>query len=150
VLWISLADEALVRQRSRDRQALLELDAERDVEGILALFSDDATVINEGEARSGNDAIRGWRTGAASKWEYTTTIMSSEALGEDRYRVNARLEGNFPAPPLTSTTTSQSLPDSSDDWRSPRSVVPLEQVLGNVDTAIGSARPDRRVSIGRA
>jgi hypothetical protein len=73
-----------------------ELDAERDVDGIVALFSDDATVIDEGEARSGNDAIRGWRTGAASKYEYTTTIMSSEALSENRYRVSARLEGNFP------------------------------------------------------
>jgi hypothetical protein len=73
-----------------------ELDAERDVDGIVALFSDDATVIDEGEARSGHDAIRDWRTGAASRYEYTTTIMSSEALGEDRHRVNARLEGDFP------------------------------------------------------
>jgi hypothetical protein len=73
-----------------------ELDAERDVDGIVALFSDDATVIDEGEARSGPDAIRSWRTGAASKYEYTTTIMGSEALGEGRYRVSARLEGNFP------------------------------------------------------
>jgi hypothetical protein len=73
-----------------------ELDAERDVDGIVALFSDDATVIDEGEARSGNEAIRSWRTGAASKYEYTTTIIGSEALGEDRYRVSARLEGNFP------------------------------------------------------
>jgi hypothetical protein len=73
-----------------------ELDAERDVDGIVALFSDDATVIDEGEARSGNDAIRSWRTGAASRYEYTTMIIGSEALGEDRYRVSARLEGNFP------------------------------------------------------
>lgn len=73
-----------------------ELDDERDVDGIVALFSDDATVIDEGEARTGTDAIRSWRTGAASKYEYTTMIMNSEALGEDRYRVSARLEGNFP------------------------------------------------------
>ena len=73
-----------------------ESDAERDVEGIVELFGDGAIVIDEGEGRSGNDAIRSWRTGAASKYEYTTTIVSSEALGEDRYRVSARLEGNFP------------------------------------------------------
>jgi ketosteroid isomerase-like protein len=73
-----------------------ELDAERDVDGIVALFSDDATVIDEGEARDGLDAIRGWRTGAASEYEYTTTITSSGALGDDCYRVTARLEGNFP------------------------------------------------------
>ena len=73
-----------------------ELDAERDVDGIVALFSDDATVIDEGEARDGIDAIRGWRTGAASEYEYTTAITGSEALGDDQYRVTARLEGNFP------------------------------------------------------
>lgn len=73
-----------------------ELDAERDVDGIVALFSDDATVIDEGEARDGPDAIRGWRTGAASEYEYTTTVTGSEAFGDDRYRVTARLEGNFP------------------------------------------------------
>lgn len=73
-----------------------KLDAERDVEGIVALFGDDATVIDEGEARAGLDAIRGWRTGAASEYEYTTTVTGSEALGEGRYRVTGRLEGNFP------------------------------------------------------
>ena len=73
-----------------------ELDAERDVDGIVALFSDDATVIDEGEARDGLDAIQGWRTGAASEYEYATTITGSEALGDDQYRVTARLEGNFP------------------------------------------------------
>jgi hypothetical protein len=73
-----------------------ELDAEGDVDGIVALFGEDAIVIDEGEARDGLDAIRGWRTGAASEYEYTTTVTGSEALGEGRYRVTARLEGNFP------------------------------------------------------
>ncbi len=62
----------------------------------MALFDEDATVIDEGEARDGLDAIRGWRTGAAAEYQYTTTLTGSEALGEGRYRVVARLEGNFP------------------------------------------------------
>ena len=73
-----------------------DLDAERDVDGIVALFTDDATVIDEGEARHGIEAIRGWQTGAATEYRYTTTIIDSEALGEDHHRVRARLEGNFP------------------------------------------------------
>ncbi len=73
-----------------------ELDAERDVDAILTLFSDDATVVDEGEAREGLEAIRGWRTGAASEYEYTTTITGGEALGDEHWRVTARLEGNFP------------------------------------------------------
>jgi len=77
-------------------QRYFDLDAEHDTDGIVALFSDDATVIDEGEARAGPEAIRSWRLGAASEYEYTTTITGSEALGEDRYRVSARLDGNFP------------------------------------------------------
>jgi ketosteroid isomerase-like protein len=70
--------------------------ARRDVEAIVALFTDDATVIDEGETRRGIDAIRAWQTGPVAKYEYTTTIADSEALGGDQYRVAVRLEGNFP------------------------------------------------------
>jgi len=73
-----------------------ELDAERDVDAIVALFAEDGTVIDEGETRNGLNAIRGWRTGAASEYEYTTMITGSEVLGDNRHRVTARLEGNFP------------------------------------------------------
>ncbi len=73
-----------------------ELDAERDVDAIVALFAEDGTVIDEGEARDGLDAIRDWRTGAASEYEYTATITGSEMFGDNQYRVTARLEGNFP------------------------------------------------------
>jgi hypothetical protein len=73
-----------------------ELDGEGDDNGIVMLFVDDATVVDEGEARDGSDAIRGWRTGAASAYVYTTTITGSEVLGGGKYRVNARLDGNFP------------------------------------------------------
>lgn len=73
-----------------------DLTAGRDVEAIIALFTYDATVIDEGETRHGVDAIRAWQTGPVSKYEYTTTIAGSEALGGDQYRVAVRLEGNFP------------------------------------------------------
>ena len=32
-----------------------ELDADRDIDSIVALFSDDATVVDEGETRHGTD-----------------------------------------------------------------------------------------------
>jgi hypothetical protein len=73
-----------------------DLAADRDVEAIVALFTDDATVIDEGETRHGLDAIRDWQTGPVSRYEYTTVIAGSEALGGDQYRVVVRLEGNFP------------------------------------------------------
>jgi SnoaL-like domain len=73
-----------------------ELAARSDVEGIFALFTDDATLTDEGETRRGSDAIRAWQNGPAARYEYTTTITHSEPLGADRYRVAVRLEGNFP------------------------------------------------------
>jgi ketosteroid isomerase-like protein len=71
-------------------------DSDRDIESIVDLFTEDATVVDEGEERHGTSEIRSWQTGAASKYTYTTEITSAEALGPDRYRVTGRLTGNFP------------------------------------------------------
>jgi ketosteroid isomerase-like protein len=73
-----------------------ERDAQRDVEAIVALFSADATVVDEGEARRGKAEIRAWQLGAASKYEYETDVLSGEALGADRYLVTGRLTGSCP------------------------------------------------------
>jgi ketosteroid isomerase-like protein len=73
-----------------------ERDADRDIDSIVSLFVDDATVIDEGEERHGTAEIRAWQTGAASKYAYTTEITGAEALGPDRYLVTGRLTGNFP------------------------------------------------------
>jgi hypothetical protein len=56
-----------------------ERDTDRDIDSIVNLFADDATVIDEGEERHG-----------------TTEIMGTKALGPDRYLVTGRLTGNFP------------------------------------------------------
>ena len=73
-----------------------ERDTDRDIDSIVNLFADDATVIDEGEERHGTAEIRAWQTGAASKYTYTTEIMGTKALGRDRYLVTGRLTGNFP------------------------------------------------------
>ena len=73
-----------------------ERDANRDIDSIVNLFADDATVIDEGEERHGTAEIRAWQTGAASKYTYTTEVTGAEALGPDRYVVTGRLTGNFP------------------------------------------------------
>jgi ketosteroid isomerase-like protein len=73
-----------------------ERDADRDIDSIVSLFAEDATVIDEGEERHGTAEIRAWQTGAASKYTYTTEIIGSEELGPDRFLVTGRLTGNFP------------------------------------------------------
>ena len=72
------------------------LDADRDIDSIVALFSDDATVVDEGETRHGTVAIRAWQTGPASQYTYTTEVLGTDALSGDRFVVTGRLTGNFP------------------------------------------------------
>jgi len=72
------------------------LDADREIDSIVALFSDDATVIDEGETRHGTAAIRAWQTGAASQYTYRTDVLDTAALAADRFVVTGRLTGNFP------------------------------------------------------
>ena len=72
------------------------LDAEREIDSIVALFTDDATVIDEGETRHGTMEIRAWQTGPASQYTYTTDVLGSDELSADRFVVRGRLTGNFP------------------------------------------------------
>ena len=72
------------------------LDAEREIDSIVALFTDGATVIDEGETRHGTMEIRAWQTGPASQYTYTTDVLGSDALSADRFVVRGRLTGNFP------------------------------------------------------
>jgi hypothetical protein len=72
------------------------LDADREIEPIVALFADDATVVDEGETRHGTTAIRAWQTGPASRYTYTTDVVRTDALAPDRFVVTGRLTGNFP------------------------------------------------------
>ena len=70
-----------VHRTSRRRHALLRTRTDRDIDSIVSLFADDATVIDEGEKHHGTAEIRAWQTGAASKYTYTTEITSTQALG---------------------------------------------------------------------
>lgn len=73
-----------------------ELDADRAIDSIVALFTDHAQVVDEGEARHGSSEIREWQIGPASKYTYTTEVLHSEELDANRYAVTGRLTGNFP------------------------------------------------------
>jgi hypothetical protein len=72
------------------------LDADRNIDAIVALFADDATVVDEGETRHGTMEIRAWQIGLASRYRYTTEVLGTVAVEPDRYVVTGRLTGNFP------------------------------------------------------
>ena len=73
-----------------------EADDRRDVDAIIALFTDDAVVLDEGQTYRGTTEIRGLLERSASEYQYTTEVIDTKRTGEDGYVVTARLDGNFP------------------------------------------------------
>ena len=69
--------------------------AERDTDAFMALFTDDADVVDAGQRHRGSDAIRLWRDGAAEQ-DHTTTITGTVVLGDHGHRIDTRLDGNVP------------------------------------------------------
>jgi hypothetical protein len=74
----------------------LQVAAEGDLEALLACFTSDAEVIDEGQTYGGHDEIRGWREAVTSKYSYTVTVLSGNPVDVDRYLVIVQLDGNFP------------------------------------------------------
>ena len=72
-----------------------ERDTDRDIDSIVSLFAQDATVSTKAKAAKAQPRSGPGRP-AASKYTYTTEITGTEALGPDRYVVTGRLTGNFP------------------------------------------------------
>ena len=86
---MSQAQEAVIAR-------YVESQAARDFDGLLALFTPDAVVVDEGRSWRGAKQIRAWRDGVASAYEYTTELKSIDVGGAGRYVAHIHLEGNFP------------------------------------------------------
>jgi ketosteroid isomerase-like protein len=73
-----------------------DADSRRDIDAIVALFTPDAVVVDEGQTRRGTTEIRNWQEGPASRYQYATEVLSGESTDQDTYVATGRLEGNFP------------------------------------------------------
>jgi ketosteroid isomerase-like protein len=74
--------------------------AQRDVDAIVACFSDGATVVDEGKHWSGATEIRQWREGVDTAFQYTSSVTGvtdvGDADGAQQLEVYVHLEGDFP------------------------------------------------------
>ena len=68
----------------------------RDREDLLALFSGDAVVVDEGQTWRGTSEIRTWVGDVAFRFQYTAEVLGVETAGDGSYVARVRLEGNFP------------------------------------------------------
>lgn len=71
-----------------------------DPEAILALFSDHATVWDNGEDRElrGFSQIREWLSGTVSGYKLSSNVVSCEQI-DDEYVVGSVVSGDFPGSP---------------------------------------------------
>jgi ketosteroid isomerase-like protein len=68
----------------------------RDKDELLALFTLDAVVVDEGQTWRGMNEVSKWAIDVAFRFEYTAGVLSVEAAADGAYVARVRLEGNFP------------------------------------------------------
>ena len=72
----------------------------KDVDAIVACFTDDAVVIDENQEWRGRARIREWRERVATAYEYTVEVRDVASRGQvdglERHDIDTHLEGNFP------------------------------------------------------
>ncbi|GAB2613421.1 nuclear transport factor 2 family protein [Pseudactinotalea suaedae] len=61
-----------------------------------AVFTPDATVLDEGRTYEGIQAIRDWMKRSSSEYTYTSTRIGQQVVDEDHVVVQIRIDGNFP------------------------------------------------------
>ena len=71
-----------------------------DIDGMLAPFSSDARVRDEGETHLGSAAIRDWMEATTRKYRVTVEVAEATVNG-DAWRVAGIVSGNFPGSPAT-------------------------------------------------
>jgi ketosteroid isomerase-like protein len=81
-------------------QKYVEASSQHDVKSILACFSDDAVVHDEGETLRGKNAIDSWIVKTIEKYKFQFKPVS---LKEDDTSVIVAIEvsGTFPGTPVT-------------------------------------------------
>jgi hypothetical protein len=70
----------------------------RDVAAILACFSKNAFVHDEGQDYRGEDKIKGWIEGTLKKYEFTIDPLAIS--GSSAGVLTAKLSGSFPRSPV--------------------------------------------------
>jgi ketosteroid isomerase-like protein len=73
--------------------------ADDDTDALVACFTDDAQVSDEGSVLRGPEEIRAGRERTRSAYRYTADVLRAERDG-DLYVVTTRLTGDFPGSPV--------------------------------------------------
>ncbi|MFI6597183.1 nuclear transport factor 2 family protein [Nonomuraea sp. NPDC050536] len=67
-----------------------------DTATAVTTFTDDATVIDDGNTYQGSAAIERWLDRSATEFTYTIHLTGAQQTDATRYIATHHLEGNFP------------------------------------------------------
>lgn len=70
-----------------------------DTDAVVATFTHDATVVDDGHHHAGHSRIRAWRDQTSAQFSYTTTILDSAPNGAGHH-VTTQVAGDFPGSPV--------------------------------------------------
>lgn len=79
--------------------AYFSADRAGDIDAILACFTEDALVQDEGKMNQGHDAVRAWKAKSSAAYNYVSEPFAAASDG-DQMIVTSRLTGDFPGSPL--------------------------------------------------
>jgi ketosteroid isomerase-like protein len=74
----------------------LRAEEANDIDGLVACFVEDGTVVDEGKTYLGPAAIREWSDSLAAKYTHTVTVTGATHVAGGEYEVTTHLEGDFP------------------------------------------------------
>lgn len=80
-------------------EAYFSADKKGNAQATAEGFTQDATVVDEGNAYTGRDAIRRWMANASTQYTYTVEPFDIAKDGQ-RTIVTSHLVGNFPGSPV--------------------------------------------------
>jgi len=92
----------------------------RDTDTLVALFTDDAGVVDEGRTRRETSEIRAWRAEVTTAYQYTTEVLDVQPVGDGDYLARVAWWATSQAGSSSSDTSSPSTAIGSVDWRSHR------------------------------
>src|SRR5690242_20632373 len=81
-------------------ETYLEAQNSYDAESALACFSNNATVLDEGETLKGKEAIRGWMEKTKTKYRPQLTPIRVQEVGTELV-MTTEVSGTFPGSPVT-------------------------------------------------
>jgi ketosteroid isomerase-like protein len=68
----------------------------RDLDTAVGCYTEDATVIDEGNTYTGPQEIRNWLATSASEYTYTVELTGARRIDDQTYVATHHLEGDFP------------------------------------------------------